>query len=63
MRYRFKNVAELLIRYDESLCGKLMEVHFDEAEQYQEERYDGKNDPNDHLISCQTMWVLQLKNE
>ena len=45
------------------LCHRLMEVHFSEAEHYQVNKYDGCNDPSDHLISSQTMWVSRPKNE
>ena len=26
-------------------------------------KYDGRNDPHEHLIACQTTWVSRLKDE
>ena len=40
-----------------SLCRRLMEVCFDEGENYQVMKYDGRNDPNDNLIAFQIAWV------
>ena len=46
-----------------SLCCRLMEVHFSDTKSYQREKYDGRNDPNYHLMACHTMWVSWVKDE
>ena len=46
-----------------SMFHRLIEFHFGDAEQYQVKNYDGKNDPNDHLIACCTMWYSRLKDD
>ena len=33
------------------------------TKKYQDKKYDGCNDPNDHLLACQSMWVLWPKDE
>ena len=40
-----------------------MEVQFGEAESYHENKYDGNDDPKIHLVSYQTAWELNPKEE
>ena len=40
-----------------------MMVRFGNLEFYHVGRYDGWNDPIDHLIKCQTLWALQPRDE
>ena len=39
------------------LCRRLMEVRLSGTKKY--EKYDGRNDPNDHSIVCHSMWLSQ----
>ena len=40
-----------------------MEFRFWEDEYYQGKKYDGINNPSDHLVTCQTTWKLMSKEE
>ena len=40
-----------------------MTVHFRDIEEYHTRRYDGKNNPGDHLIECQTLLESWPKDE
>ena len=40
-----------------------MEVQFGEDECYKENKYDGINNPSDHLVTCQTVWKMRPKEE
>ena len=38
-------------------------VCFGDSEVYHAGRYNGKNDPINHLIECQTLWALRPRDE
>ena len=40
-----------------------MEVRSGEDEYYQRKKYDGRNNPSDHLVTCQATWKLRPKEE
>ena len=45
------------------ICQQPMEVRFGEDEYYQGKRYDGRNNPSNHLATCQTTWKLSPMDE
>ena len=38
-------------------CRRLMTILFGNTEAYHAGRYDGRNDPSNHLMECQTLWA------
>ena len=46
-----------------SQCHRLMPVCFGDVEVYHTERYDGRSNPGNHLIECQTLWASRPNDE
>ena len=46
-----------------SQCQRMMIVHVGNVEEYHIGRYNGHNNPSDHLIEFHTLWESQPKDE